>query len=419
MDGIERLQVKSCYLNLIQNFGKDGYFSKSLARCLALSTNVNTGALYEMLSRVVVLLNNPISSTLETEIIVALNQSLLYSPLLSLMMYGVLCKGMKSVRRFRRWHQESQKSFHVLDHACSDSQYVVSTGTDLCCSLIRWFAVHRSLHLYRLKCFQLQNINCKTKPLLTRKRDNKNIATGNKRQEDVECNRSNDCSPELERRECEDIRIMDKTKLEMENKRKMGRAHVRHRNYYKLAPTFQQPRIFSASQKSTWRNSFAFEAGANILYNEYEITFIKQSVSAMQSELKHNALKHTAPVECNGGLNRNNTTSPEALERKFMQDCTEDELCAVDAVYSCGPNNPVLTLVQADSLPELQPCAGLCLPVQFARQLVELFGSSGVELEALKPEDFIVPLDHDLLSRIYLKWKCSLEVKIQTTFPMK
>ncbi|XP_063807852.1 uncharacterized protein LOC135004051 isoform X2 [Pseudophryne corroboree] len=368
--GIGKPRMKINYSTVIRQFVKEGYISKLTAICLPQCPNSSPVALLGMLPRVMVPMDNPISSsTLETQIAVTVNQHLCDSPVVSLAIGGVLCDGMKSGRYFFRCDQDFQKSVHILDYACPESQYVVKAGTDLYCSLISCLAVQHSLHLYSVKGIHLQYMICQTNRPTCRKSDNKAVQNGNKMQGYLEGSQSNDPSWKYE---C--IRIMDKTKLKVENKREMGRPHVRRKNIYKLAPTFQHPRILSTSPKNTWRNSCDFDAGANILYNEYEITPVIQSRLTRQNVLGHDELQY---VLCDGGLNCNNTSSPKVEHRACRPGFSEDDLCAVDTEYSSGHSNPVLTGVQADSLP------GLCLPIQFARQLVELFGSPGVELGKL------------------------------------
>ncbi|XP_052505840.1 NEDD4-binding protein 2-like 2 isoform X2 [Budorcas taxicolor] len=51
----------------------------------------------------------------------------------------------------------------------------------------------------------------------------------------------------------------------------------------------------------------------------------------------------------------------------------------------------------------------LPLSQEFAFQLVKLFGSPGVPVESLLPEDCMVPLDWKTLKMIYLQWKTSVE----------
>lgn len=56
-------------------------------------------------------------------------------------------------------------------------------------------------------------------------------------------------------------------------------------------------------------------------------------------------------------------------------------------------------------------CSSLGLPLSqgFALQLVKLFGSPGVPMESLLPDDYVVPLDWKTLKMIYLQWKISVE----------
>ncbi|XP_069905143.1 NEDD4-binding protein 2-like 2 isoform X3 [Oryctolagus cuniculus] len=52
---------------------------------------------------------------------------------------------------------------------------------------------------------------------------------------------------------------------------------------------------------------------------------------------------------------------------------------------------------------------GLPLSQGFAFQLVKLFGSPGVPMESLLPDDYVIPLDWKTLKMIYLQWKASIE----------
>ncbi|XP_065586283.1 uncharacterized protein LOC136044739 isoform X2 [Cyrtonyx montezumae] len=54
---------------------------------------------------------------------------------------------------------------------------------------------------------------------------------------------------------------------------------------------------------------------------------------------------------------------------------------------------------------------GLPLSIGFAFQLVQLFGSPGLPLESLLPDDYVVPLDWKVSKMIYLLWKTSVEEK--------
>ncbi|XP_053419371.1 NEDD4-binding protein 2-like 2 isoform X2 [Nycticebus coucang] len=61
-------------------------------------------------------------------------------------------------------------------------------------------------------------------------------------------------------------------------------------------------------------------------------------------------------------------------------------------------------LINTDSI-----SLGLPLSQGFAFQLVKLFGSPGVPMESLLPDDYVVPLDGKTLKMIYLQWKTSVE----------
>ncbi|XP_062983045.1 uncharacterized protein LOC134399124 isoform X2 [Elgaria multicarinata webbii] len=64
-----------------------------------------------------------------------------------------------------------------------------------------------------------------------------------------------------------------------------------------------------------------------------------------------------------------------------------------------------------DTLSTKPNILGLPLSQGFAIQLVELFGSPGVPLDTLLPDDYVVPLDWATSKEIYLQWKTSVEKK--------
>ncbi|KYO26402.1 NEDD4-binding protein 2-like 2 isoform A [Alligator mississippiensis] len=64
-----------------------------------------------------------------------------------------------------------------------------------------------------------------------------------------------------------------------------------------------------------------------------------------------------------------------------------------------------------DSLDAKSNVLDLPLSLGFAFQLVQLFGSPGVPLESLLPDDYIVPLDWKVSKMIYFLWKTSVEEK--------
>ncbi|KAJ7320248.1 hypothetical protein JRQ81_019759 [Phrynocephalus forsythii] len=62
---------------------------------------------------------------------------------------------------------------------------------------------------------------------------------------------------------------------------------------------------------------------------------------------------------------------------------------------------------------------GLPLSLGFAVQLVEHFGSPGVPLDTLLPDDYVVPLDWATSKLIYLYWKASVEKKQKNNISKK
>ncbi|NXC71446.1 N4BP2 protein, partial [Anhinga anhinga] len=85
---------------------------------------------------------------------------------------------------------------------------------------------------------------------------------------------------------------------------------------------------------------------------------------------------------------------------------------------SCGENvheaddpEPAEALQLEDNQDVKMKCSFLGLPLSlgFAFQLVQLFGSPGLPLESLLPDDYIVPLDWKVSKMIYLLWKTSVE----------
>ncbi|XP_001510864.4 uncharacterized protein LOC100079951 isoform X1 [Ornithorhynchus anatinus] len=73
---------------------------------------------------------------------------------------------------------------------------------------------------------------------------------------------------------------------------------------------------------------------------------------------------------------------------------------------------PLQSLQMEDNQDSINPTPdSIALPLSlgFALQLVGLFGSPGVPIESLLPDDFTVPLDWKTLKMIHLQWKNSVE----------
>ncbi|KFZ48087.1 hypothetical protein N321_13099, partial [Antrostomus carolinensis] len=108
-------------------------------------------------------------------------------------------------------------------------------------------------------------------------------------------------------------------------------------------------------------------------------------------------------------------TQPDILSSvKVVSEYPEDS----SILANCGENVPEADdpePAEASQLEENQDvnvkCSFLGLPLSlgFAFQLVQLFGSPGLPLESLLPDDYIVPLDWKVSKMIYLLWKTSVE----------
>ncbi|XP_059573520.1 uncharacterized protein LOC102558934 isoform X5 [Alligator mississippiensis] len=109
------------------------------------------------------------------------------------------------------------------------------------------------------------------------------------------------------------------------------------------------------------------------------------------------------------------TSHPDILSSvKVISECSAD--CIM--FESCGngiekTEPPEVSQIEdkQDSLDAKSNVLDLPLSLGFAFQLVQLFGSPGVPLESLLPDDYIVPLDWKVSKMIYFLWKTSVEEK--------
>ncbi|KAM6439463.1 NEDD4-binding protein 2-like 2 isoform 3-T3 [Rhynochetos jubatus] len=99
---------------------------------------------------------------------------------------------------------------------------------------------------------------------------------------------------------------------------------------------------------------------------------------------------------------------PEYSEySSVLASCTEN-------LHEAGDCEPAEASQQPEDNQDVNvKCSFLGLPLSlgFAFQLVQLFGSPGLPLESLLPDDYIVPLDWKVSKMIYLLWKTSVEEK--------
>ncbi|KFR07108.1 hypothetical protein Y956_09598, partial [Nipponia nippon] len=108
-------------------------------------------------------------------------------------------------------------------------------------------------------------------------------------------------------------------------------------------------------------------------------------------------------------------SQPDILSSvKVVSEYPEDS----SILASCGENvheaddpEPAEASQLEDNQDMNMKCSFLGLPLSlgFAFQLVQLFGSPGLPLESLLPDDYIVPLDWKVSKMIYLLWKTSVE----------
>ncbi|XP_059681920.1 uncharacterized protein LOC104253212 [Gavia stellata] len=113
-------------------------------------------------------------------------------------------------------------------------------------------------------------------------------------------------------------------------------------------------------------------------------------------------------------------SQPDILSSvKVVSEYPEDS----SILASCGENvheaddpEPAEASQLEDNQDVNMKCSFLGLPLSlgFAFQLVQLFGSPGLPLESLLPDDYIVPLDWKVSKMIYLLWKTSVEEKQKT-----
>ncbi|XP_028582306.2 uncharacterized protein LOC114595786 isoform X2 [Podarcis muralis] len=125
-------------------------------------------------------------------------------------------------------------------------------------------------------------------------------------------------------------------------------------------------------------------------------------------------------VEANTEKKRENVSSDVSTTQP-------DILCSVQETDSSAENSEKIQEVNETEEPEYSPIKyeqyplktkasvlGLPLSLGFALQLVEHFGSPGIPLDTLLPDDYVVPLDWATSKEIYLLWKTSVEKKQKT-----
>ncbi|XP_062471047.1 uncharacterized protein LOC134161841 [Pezoporus occidentalis] len=148
-------------------------------------------------------------------------------------------------------------------------------------------------------------------------------------------------------------------------------------------------------------------------------------VSGMKKE-QARALKQQEVVDKKEGESEQvssevTNSRPDILSSvKVVSECSEDSSMLAscsESVQEADDTEPA----EASQLKDNQHVntaysfLGLPLSLGFAFQLVQLFGSPGLPLESLLPDDYIVPLDWKVSKMIYLLWKTSVEEKQKTS----
>ncbi|XP_077029921.1 NEDD4-binding protein 2-like 2 isoform X1 [Agelaius phoeniceus] len=124
---------------------------------------------------------------------------------------------------------------------------------------------------------------------------------------------------------------------------------------------------------------------------------------------KEDEAEHVSSEVTNG--QPDNLSSVKVVS-EYLEDSTTMASCSENA-NGADDSEPAKTSQLEDYQDADVKCSFLGLPLSlgFAFQLVQLFGSPGLPLESLLPDDYIVPLDWKVSKMIYLLWKTSVEEK--------
>ncbi|XP_053165056.1 uncharacterized protein LOC128350654 isoform X3 [Hemicordylus capensis] len=122
-------------------------------------------------------------------------------------------------------------------------------------------------------------------------------------------------------------------------------------------------------------------------------------------------------VEMGGGKSPDvSTTQPDILHSvKETAECLANSAAEnseqTQRIHETEPTKCSQIGDDQDPLNTKPYLVGLPLSLGFALQLVERFGSPGVPLDNLLPDDYVVPLDWATSKEIHLQWKTSVEKK--------
>ncbi|KAG9491936.1 hypothetical protein GDO78_000438 [Eleutherodactylus coqui] len=312
----------------------------------------------------------------ETENLVTHRQCFLSSSLYSMPPTSRESKYIKSLGPFFIWPQVYSKGLHAIDQDHSSIRDFIKTSLDLYCSLIKLFAV-QTLHIYDMKCFKLQNDSSPKNRLTFRVSENQD---GKSKQKYIKYERFEDHCRETELNQKECVQIKDHSKIHVETKQTVT---GRPRKICKLAPTFQHPRISLATEMPTWKNHCG--DGAPSLFTETNPTLAKWN--PLEDNVRRNLV---TDEECKDDLTRRDAScrskDPSVCKLGFHV----DDPYPRTSECSDGHENSVVTRSYSGFPVVEQPCVRLCLPEQFAKELVELYGCPGVELAKKTPQGLII-----------------------------
>ncbi|XP_071990493.1 uncharacterized protein [Engystomops pustulosus] len=392
--GIGKVRVKMIFS------GKEGYLLDCLAELFLHHSNISTAAFLGMVSRLMDLTDRRISQLIsKSESLVSHGQHLFFTYLLSAVVGGMLYKGTNSVRPFLRWLRAHSKGLLPIDQSHSRNQNIMNEGIDLYHSFIVSF-LEQPLALYDVKYFELQTFSWSMDQLPGRVNKNQD---GKSNQKLLWCQRQKNPPLEKEIVKHKSQQIRDNSKSSVETNQTIPQRHRCRRRIYKLAPTFQHPRILSGTQISSRTDKCGNVATAP--HPETDAVYTTQN---LPEDYVMRSLVRDECIACLTSRGPSCRLKDASVSKAVIY---EEDLCPLTFKFSDGPQKFVLKKSYSGFPPGAQSCAGLCLPEQFARQLVELFGCPGVELDAFDPKDYIVPLGYDLARRIHQRWKTSLEEK--------
>ncbi|KAM9674741.1 NEDD4-binding protein 2-like 2 isoform 3-T6 [Dama dama] len=168
-------------------------------------------------------------------------------------------------------------------------------------------------------------------------------------------------------------------------------SRVRHSVYFYRNPI---PSLMLQYPSSFWKISFSGKKLFSTLNSERRVDDKLNDVRFTSSEILSSQPDTLYPFGVTSDLHSLNKSFVEKLK-------TWEEPQPLPFLHS--QDNQDLTS------PDYFDSLELPLSQEFAFQLVKLFGSPGVPVESLLPEDCVVPLDWKTLKMIYLQWKTSVE----------